>query len=176
MKPGLKRQQSGVVLIVTLVILIVLTLLGTSSIQMTGVSQRVAQNSVDTSVALRSAEAAIQVAEAVIEGDTNLADYEANANGKYMAHVVGEEPRWEDNSNWDGVSSVTVDYSDGDQQPLYMIEFVKTVLNDDDRLNMDNVGGGAGADGTQVFRITALGTGKTASAKVLLQSTYGKKF
>jgi Tfp pilus assembly protein PilX len=93
-----------------------------------------------------------------------------------LAHAVGEDPRWEDNTNWDGTSTVSVDYSDGNQQPLYMIEYIKTVLNDDDRLNMDNVGGGAGSDRTHVFRVTALGTGKTASAKVLLQSTYGKKF
>lgn len=171
-----RRRESGVVLVVTLVILVVLTLLGTSSIQMTGVSERVARNSVDTSVALRSAEAAIMTAEAVIEADVGLADYQANANGKYIAHTVGETPRWENEANWDGINSVAVDYSDGVEQPLYMIEFVKTVLNDDDRLNLDNVGGGSGTDTTQVFRITALGRGKTESAKVLLQSTYGKKF
>ena len=176
MKLSSQRQQSGVVLVITLVTLLILTLLGTSSIQMTGLSERVARNSVDSNVAFRSAEAAIQVAEQVVEAETALTLYEANANGKYEAHEVGETPIWEDDTYWDGVKSVAVDYSDGYAQPLYMIEFIETVLTDEDRLNLDNVGGGVGADRTQVFRITALGTGRTESAKVLLQSTYGKKF
>ena len=173
---GSQSKQSGVVLIITLVTLLVLTLLGTSSIQMTGLAERIARNSVDSSVAFRAAEAAIQVAEQVIEAETALTPYEANINGKYEAHSVGESPIWEDQTYWQGVKSVAVDYSDGHAQPRYVIEFVETVLTDEDRLNLDNVGGSVGADRTQVFRITALGTGRTESAKVLLQSTYGKKF
>ncbi len=173
---GSQRKQSGVVLIITLVTLLVLTLLGTSSIQMTGLAERIARNSVDSNVAFRAAEAAIQIAEQVVEAETGLTPYEANVNGKYEAHDVGASPIWEDETYWQGVKSVAVDYSDGYAKPRYVIEFVETVLTDEDRLNLDNVGGGVGADRTQVFRITALGTGRTESAKVLLQSTYGKKF
>ena len=171
-----KTQQQGVVLVVTLVTLLILTLLGTSSIQMTSLSETMARNSVDSSVALRSAEAAIQTAEAVVEAETVITAYEANADGKYEANAVGEMARWEDDANWTDTNSVAADYSDGQDQPRYMIEFVGTIVSDDDRLNLDNVAGGSGADRTQVFRVTAQGVGKTAAAKVLLQSYYGKKF
>ena len=171
-----KTQQQGVVLVVTLVTLLILTLLGTSSIQMTSLSETMARNSVDSSVALRSAEAAIQTAEAVVEAETVITAYEANADGKYEANAVGEIARWEDDANWTDTNSVAADYSDGQDQPRYMIEFVGTIVSDDDRLNLDNVAGGSGADRTQVFRVTAQGVGKTAAAKVLLQSYYGKKF
>jgi type IV pilus assembly protein PilX len=50
------------------------------------------------------------------------------------------------------------------------------VVSAEDSLNLDNVGGDSGTDQTQVFRITALGVGKSESAKVYLQTTYGKKF
>ncbi len=170
------HKQSGAVLILTLVILLIVTLLGTSSVEVTGMLEKMARNSTDTSVAFRGAEAAIIEAENIIEGETALTPYQANASGKYVSQAVGVVPRWEEDATWDGVASVAVDYSDGVAQPLYIIEYVKTVLSEEDRLNMDNVGGGTGADRTQMFRVTVLGTGKTSSAKVLLQSTYGKKF
>ena len=170
------RHQSGVILIVTLVILLIVTLLGTSSVRVTSLLENMARNDTDTSVAFRGAEAAIIEAEAVVEDETLLTPYEANTSGKYEAEAVGVDPRWNDDVTWNGVNSVAVDYSDGSAQPQYIIEFVKTVLSEEDRLNLDNVGGGTGADRTQMFRITALGTGKTPTAKVMLQSTYGKKF
>ncbi|HIL98502.1 MAG: PilX N-terminal domain-containing pilus assembly protein [bacterium] len=171
-----QSKQSGVVLVITLVTLLILTVLGTSSVRITGLAERIARNSVDSDVAFRAAEAAIQVAEQVIEAEIALTPYEANSNGKYEAHNVGESPIWEDETYWQGVKSVQVDYSDGYAKPRYVIEFIETVLTNEDRLNLDNVGGSVGADRTQVFRITALGTGRTESAKVLLQSTYGKEF
>ena len=143
---------------------------------MTGISNVMVRNSVDSNVAFRAAEAGMQIAEAVVENETSLAAYEANANGKYEAHAVGETPRWENDATWDGINSVAVDYSDGYSQPLYMIEFIRTIVTDEDTLNLDNVGGGTGEDRIQIFRITSLGTGKTESTKVLLQSMYGKKF
>ena len=61
-------------------------------------------------------------------------------------------------------------------QPKFMIEHVKTVVSDQDRLNLDNIGQDTGTGRTQVFRITAYGTGGSASAHVMIQTTYGKKF
>lgn len=170
------QSQSGAILILTLIILLIVTVLGTSSVRVTSLLEKIARNSTDTNVALRGAEAAIIEAEQIVENETALTAYQANTSGKYLGLGVGTTPRWKDNATWNGVNSVAADYSDGAAKPLYIIEFIKTVLADEDRLNMDNVGGGTGAARTQVFRVTALGTGKTESAKVLLQSTYGKKF
>lgn len=171
-----RRSQSGAILILTLIVLLVITVLGASSVQGTSLLERMARTTADTSVAFRAAEAAMIAAEKIVEDETVLTAYQTNVAGKYEAQAVGVTPRWNVDATWDGVNSVAVDYSDGVAQPLYIIEFTRSVLSEEDRLNMDNVGGETGAARTQVFRVTALGTGKTASSKVLLQSTYGKKF
>lgn len=172
------KKQKGVVLVITLVLLLIVTLLASSSVQLSTIYGRMARNITDTNVAFRAAEAALLEAEAIAEAETSLTAYQANAEGKYEIVGITELPRWDDPDVdlWSGTNSVAVTYGDGASQPRYIIEFVKTLLSEDDRLNLDNVGGGSGADRTQVFRIIARGTGKTNSAEVLLQSTYGKKF
>ena len=61
-------------------------------------------------------------------------------------------------------------------QPVYMIEHIGTVTSDEDRLNIDNIGQNPNTCCTQMFRITAQGSGGTSSAVVMLQSSYGKRF
>ena len=61
-------------------------------------------------------------------------------------------------------------------QPRYIVEFIKTVVSDEDRLNLDNIGQDTGSGRTQIFRVTAFGTGGTENAHVLIQTTYGKRF
>jgi Tfp pilus assembly protein PilX len=58
-------------------------------------------------------------------------------------------------------------------QPQYIIEHLTTLVAEDDTLNLSNIGQSVGAP-TEVFRITALGTGGSARAQVMLQSTYGR--
>lgn len=175
-KPFRAREQAGVVLIMTLIILLIVTLLGTSSIQMTGLLERMSRNSSDANSAFSAAEAALRAAEASIELETSIEVYASNANGKYQMQGVGVTPRWEMPQTWSETDSIAANYSGSATQPRYIIEYVQSVLSEDDQLNLDNVGGGVGSDVTQVFRITALGGGKTTAAKVYLQSTYGKKF
>ncbi|MFT7243118.1 MAG: type IV pilus assembly protein PilX [Candidatus Azotimanducaceae bacterium] len=182
------HQQKGVVLVMTLAILLIVTILGVSSVQMTSVMGRIVRNTADSDVAFRAAEAALIAAEEIVEGETALGGYQANANGKYESLTVAEEAaadangdtgaRWERDVVWDGVNSIPVAYTDAEagSEPRYIVEYVKTVLSDEDRLNLDNVGGGAGADRTIIFRITAAGQGKTEGTQVVLQSSYGKKF
>jgi type IV pilus assembly protein PilX len=160
----------------TLIILLIITVLGASSVQSVSLLEKMARNTTDTRIAFRAAEAAIIEAERVVESDTALTSYQANTGGKYELQAVGVTPRWTETATWNGVNAVEVDYSDGLTKPQYIIEFERSVLAEEDRLNMDNVGGETGAARTQMFRVTALGTGKTESAKVILQSTYGKKF
>jgi type IV pilus assembly protein PilX len=170
------NKQSGVVLIMTLIILLIVTLLGTSSIQMTSLLERMSRNATDTSSAFSAAEAALKAAEANVELETSTMAYAANANGKYESQGVDVTPRWETATTWTAPNAITATYSGSVNPPSYIIEFVQAVRSGDDQLNLDNVGGDAGSDITQIFRITAQGKGKTTAAKIYLQSTYGKKF
>ena len=170
------NKQKGVVLIVTLVIVMIVTLLGLSSVKTTNAQLRMSRNVRDGRVAFQAAESGLKAAEAVLAIEDSLATYQANTDGSYVEGAVGVASRWEADATWQGVNSVVVDYDDSAEPPRYIIEFVKTVVAEEDRLNLDNVGGETGSGRTQMFRITALGTGKTASAKTMIQSTYGRKF
>ncbi|MEX2490003.1 MAG: pilus assembly protein [Pseudomonadales bacterium] len=190
------QRQSGVALFMSLVMLLILTLLGLSSVQTTTLQERMSRNARDTNLAFQAAEAAVKEAEVVLEGTTSLIPYEDNNNeGRYysvpppdgngkvdlLPCSINATPcfDWE-NDGWSegprGFKVVDNSIDGVSEQPRYMIEFVKTVVSEEDRLNIENIGGGTGSGRTQMFRATALGYGGTETAQVLIQITYGKRF
>ena len=174
------RSQSGVALFISLVMLGILTVLGLSGIQSTSLQERMARNSRDTNLAFQAAESAVDDAESYLETVSTLTPFEeagANDNGRYEAAAFNETPHWEA-VDWEGsqVAPATTPLGGVAEQPKYIVEFMKTVVSEEDRLNIDNIGQDTGAGRTQMFRITARGVGGTAGSKVMLQATYGKKF
>ncbi|MDZ7684298.1 MAG: PilX N-terminal domain-containing pilus assembly protein [Gammaproteobacteria bacterium] len=186
-----RHGQRGVALFISLVMLLILTLLGVSAVQTTALQERMSRNSFDNNLAFQATESAVRDAEDFIEDNFNsLVMFDtagAEDNGFYYDNEWNETPNWE-NIDWDtdqecdpssvptGVRAAETEVPGVCVQPKYIIEHVKTVVSDQDRLNLDNIGQGTGTGRTQVFRITALGTGGTKTAHVLLQTTYGKKF
>ncbi len=196
-------RSSGVALVTTMVILLILTIMGVSAVQSTSMQVRIARNVRDSGLAFQAAESALKDAEEYMEGLNSLLDFDAasnpEANGRYTAAAcwptaclvadnpgqsgyyvtipVGADFKWK-LLDWDGGTVRTGDTNiDGvSGQPKYIVEFVKTVVSEEDTLNLDNIGQDTGAGRTQMFRATAYGTGGTARSHVTLQSTYGKKF
>ena len=60
------KQQSGVVLVISLVMLLLLTLIGVTSVQTTSLEEKMAGNMRDQNIAFQAAEAALRDAEADI--------------------------------------------------------------------------------------------------------------
>lgn len=186
---GLKvKQQAGVVLFLSLVMLLILTILGLQSVKSTSMQRIMARNARDAELAFQSAEVAVVEAEAYIETLVNTAPFEAtNTAGRVHTVNVGSEVVLKD-FNWrlpdnlantdatQGFTVVTTTIGTVAQQPRYFIEFWRTVVSDEDRLNLDNIGQDTGSGRTQVFRVTALGIGGTEQANVIVRTTYGKKF
>jgi len=175
-----RARQGGVALFISLVMLAILTVLGLSAIQSTSLQERMARNARDTNLAFQAAESAIDDAEKYLETVSTLTPFQdaaANDNGRYEAAGPTDTPVWEA-VDWTGTQVATAATTiDGvAAQPKYVIEFVKTVVSEEDRINLDNIGQDTGAGRTQMFRVTTYGTGGTSSAHVMLQSTYGKKF
>ena len=177
----LRRHQDGMVLVTSLVILLILTMLALSAVQGTSIQELIARNQRDSNLAFNAAETALVEAEAVLNAmtsatygtssDNNPKIYDARSGGSFF--VVSENPWASDYKNelqvfTQGVSTQA--------SPLYIIEHISTVVSDEDRLNLDNVGQNPNTCCTQMFRITARGSGGTDAAKVILQSTYGKRF
>lgn len=183
-----RDRQGGVVLFMSLIMLLIITVLGLSSVQTTSMQERMARNSRDANLAFQAAESAIKDAETIVEDFASLAafdDADANQNGLYYEAAFDEVNNWrsiEDGGlvDWESPDGdyLTADTSISNvaAQPKYIVEHVKTVVSDEDRLNLDNVGQDTGSGRAQIFRITVYGTGGTETAHVMIQSTYGKRF
>ncbi|MBT3562982.1 MAG: pilus assembly protein PilX [Gammaproteobacteria bacterium] len=178
---GKQKRQSGVALFISLVMLLILTVLGLSSVQTTSVQERMARNARDTNLAFQAAESALKDAEALIETFNSLVMFTgpgANDAGYYLEGDYDGAANWSNRDWMSGngyIEAPTV--IDGVAEPSkYIIEHLKTVVSDHDSLNLDNIGRDSGSGRTQIFRITVFGTGSTSTAHVMIQSTYGKRF
>ncbi|MEM7217897.1 MAG: PilX N-terminal domain-containing pilus assembly protein [Pseudomonadota bacterium] len=171
------RKQQGIALFISLVLLLVLTIVGVSSVQSTSLEERMARNAHDSVLAFQAAESALRQAETWLLANAPLPGQftPAGANGLWETAPFGVSPRWEDAGVWTGTTSVQVPVAlqKVDAQPRYIIEYVATVVQDD---NPFEVGRGAGSNLSEeinVFRVTARGVGGSANAQVLLQSSFG---
>lgn len=182
MEINLYKRQRGVALFMSLVMLLILTLLGLSSIQSTSMQERMSRNARDSNLAFQGAESAVREAELILEDTSSLLPFQtANANGYYDAPGNGNVDL--STFDWDVAANnsrqfatVSTNIDGVAAQPKYIIEFIKTVVSDEDRLNIDNIGQDTGSGRTQIFRVTTYGTGGTDTAHVMIQSTYGQRF
>jgi len=181
-KTRIGAGERGIALFMSLVMLLIITVLGLSSVQTTSMQERMARNSRDTNLAFQAAEAAIRDAE-IAMSELNSIDVftnaGANANGLYVEQAYLADPNWRqlDWSEENGAYVVAPTVISGvAAQPKYIIEFIKTVESFDDRLNLNNIGQDTGSGRTQIFRVTVYATGGSDTAHVMIQSTYGRRF
>ena len=101
----LPRRQQGVALFISLVLLLVLTIIGVSSVQTTTLELRMARNEHDSLLAFQSAESALRDAENQIEAVVSTAVFDGT-NGLYPVAAWGNDDVWTDANVWNGASSV----------------------------------------------------------------------
>ena len=193
---GLQRQQRGAALLVTLVMLLVMTVLGTHSMQGSTMQQNMATKMEDRNRAFQSAERALREAESHIQSlldSTTGLDRFGVTNGLYRALEDSEgecisHSNWRSSvASWDAddsfevnIRSVTPFSQMGLRaNPRYMIGldtetdplsvcYSSTVA---DGYSDSASGAGANIDVLR-FTITAIGYGKGEGSKVVLQETW----
>ena len=175
-------NEQGIALFLSLVMLLILTMLGVSSVETTSMQERMARNAMDSDLAFQAAESAAQDGADYIENNINtLAPFDAaNAasNGFYYSNAYNQTPNWKQ-VDWTSTTNLRTgetSIAGVAEQPKYIIEHVETVVSQEDTLNLNNIGQGTGGGRTQIFRITSYGTGGTSTAHVMIQVTYGKRF
>lgn len=172
------NRQSGVVLVVSLMMLVVMTLIGVTAMRGSNLEEKMAGNSRDRQLALQSAEAALRAGERTIEGnELNLSFTTSCSNGlcdcSDSSTCVKEV--WFDNTLdvWnDNAKHITYGGTIGtvNTQAKYIIEFLGRLDN-----TSTNPSGVAGCPGCpRMYRITSRGTGLTDNSVVMLQVTYRK--
>jgi type IV pilus assembly protein PilX len=146
-RPG---RQRGITLVVTLIILLLITIVGVSSMRGNLLQEQMAGNSRDRGKALQAAEAA---AKRCLE-QVNDASYPA-AKVQTPA-AVGTPQLWDVDANWAAASTVS--------EPVAL---ANAGLAQAPRCIVEALGAGSGN-----FRVTARAVGGSNDSVVILQATY----
>jgi type IV pilus assembly protein PilX len=160
-KPG---AQQGVVLIVGLIMLLLLTLIGTTGMQMTSLEEKMAGNMRDRNLAFQAAESALAAGEYYLQNVSPFpSTFCSKSNGRYD-HTNAPcstiaDPIWE-NINWDTESvAYTGTLSSLSANPHYIIEDMGCASP-------------TTCPGPHSYRITAQATGGSIDTMVILQEIF----
>ncbi len=177
------RHQSGIVLIVSFIILLLLTIIGISGMKVTGLEEKMAGNDRDQNVAFQAAEAALRAGEAKVlalwdkgNGSINKT-FCANVAGLYHgADLCAAAPKatapnsfdttvWTDDTKSIAVTSIsnTVGNKLVAAAPRYFITYAAKIAP----LTGDN------NPPTYLFIVTARGVGGQEGSQVVLRSHFG---
>jgi type IV pilus assembly protein PilX len=177
-----KTRQSGFVLVVALILLLVLTLLGLAAAQSTSLEERMAGNARNHDMAFQAAEAGLNAAQSgILQGLWDNADYASNANGLYMLATCCTSTGGSWTSAWDvpnvwntalpidtAVSGLSIAGIPAAQQPVFVIEQLPPMAPPGSNLGQQE--SGSGAPPVQPYRITVYATGGDQTTHVILQS------
>ena len=175
LKPPLKcgqlKNQRGVVLIMSLTILMVLTLVGVSSMKTSSLQERMSGNARDYQIAFEAAEIALRAGEDYVTSISTTTDFSTTGtNGKYVARTTTSTGAWEIDSNWTAGNTESVTLANVSKDPEFMVEILDSTYGQVDSL--DPAGSPTGI--IALFRVTARGYGKNPNTRVMLQADFGK--
>ncbi|MEO8019281.1 MAG: PilX N-terminal domain-containing pilus assembly protein [Pseudomonadota bacterium] len=168
-------RQRGAVLVVALLMLLVMTVLGVTAMQMSRMEERMAGNSRDINLAFQGAEAGLRDSEerlrVLIVRPTTCTTAPCDVFGKTTLPTDMRSANttwWGTNGREYGVAG-TQEVTDTTRDPLEVVDdlgFVPDSLT---------VGHGP-PEGRNFYRITANSTGASNTAQALLESTYSKRY
>jgi type IV pilus assembly protein PilX len=174
------RRQHGSVLAVSLFILVILTIIGVSSMVSTTLEEKMSGNFRDRQMAFNAAETALAYAEDFVNTNINAASVFDDTNGYYSpnngpgSNDVFDVATWW-NSDADSIEyPLTISYVN--TKPRYTIEY-RGDVGEEEGTSIGIGGYGESTGGGQIssFRITVRATGLTDNSVVILQSYYGKR-
>ncbi len=169
------KSQTGVVLVVSLMILVVLTILGVTSMQNTRTEIAMAGNLRETNLTFEAAETGLRAAEAYVEATTSKTDYNDPSTGLYPEPA--NDPDYNLSATWTASQTASTSLPYVFEQPRFIINFLGD--RSQNEVAAVNIGGyGSAQPGITVsnFRITSRGTGQTGNSQRFVQSYYGKEF
>ena len=168
----LARSQQGAVLIIGLIMLLLLTIIGMSSIRGTDLQERMAGNSRDHNVAFQAAEAAVRSGESYLSSGT-IAPFTSPAAPGYKSDLTTDPVHlWTAKWDTDAVKVPDGSLKGVSDSPKYVLEQMQVTISP------GNYGSGIDQQSIdsmaekEVFRVTARGTGSTTDTEVIIQTTF----
>lgn len=160
-------QQRGAALIISLIILLLMTILGVTSMSSSIMEERMSGNNVDRQLAFQAAEAALRNAEAYVLAQNPLALDEDCAGGictnkRYQTNIAWRTDP--DHATWNtALEPAAADVPPGVAlPPKYIIEDACPHTPEDTGI----------LNSQRLFRITAIGYGGSATARVMLEASF----
>jgi len=169
-----KQAQSGVVLVVSLIMLLLLTLIGVTGMQVSGLEEKMAGNNKDKNVAFQAAETALRGGEERIDTVVAITAFDGTNS------LLSEDdplPNFANNSTWDSAAIFFSGIEEIASEPRYYIKYITTGA-DGSGASINNDAYGQSNSGSKVsyFSVTSRGTGGLDTSQVFLRSYYGKRF
>lgn len=176
----LQHRQSGSVLILAMLILVVLTILGVSSMSTTSLEEKMAGNFRDRQIAFNAAETALAHAEKFVNDTINSASVFTSSGGLYDSYDGPTQQNAFDDAWWTDANSIQMSGADSIAevytQPRYTIEYRGEVgAEEGTSVNIGGYGESSGGGEITSFRVTVRATGLSDNSVVFLQSYYGKR-
>lgn len=179
------KIQQGSVLMVSLVLLLILTVAGLTSIRLTSLEEKMTGNFRNEQLAFHSAEVGVLEAENYVANTSfALSSFSSNCSnglcfdganssdvGTCSANPVSP---WEDESIWTDSSkhrTTTIALAGISASAKYIVEFRCYIPKESEGPDPDPA---SATDWAQFYRITVLATGGSTDARVMLQTTYKK--
>ncbi len=170
------KNQKGVALVVSLVILIAMTLVGVTSMKGSMNEITMAGNLRETGLTFQAAEAGLRQAESYVSKTISSAEFNGNTPGKLGKD--DKDPDYLDASSWSGTETTSLTLAGISTNPQYIIKHLGPWAQNP--LAMVNTGGGyAGQLPGRIkenYRITSRGEGQTGKTFRTVQSYYGIEY
>ena len=157
--PAAHTHQSGAVLVISLIMLLLLMLIGATGSQVSGMEEKMSGNNRNHNLAFQAAESALRAGEAATATIT--------ATGYYTGSMSSIDWNNAKVKTYEG-GSLTGVY----QAPKYIIEAPAFTPGEDDTGSSLEAPTASGPADFAWYRITARGTGGTANSVVTLQSYF----
>jgi type IV pilus assembly protein PilX len=167
-RPSNAGRQRGAILVTSLLLLLTLTIIGVSVMQITRMQERAAGNTRDLNLAFQGAEAAIRDAENLIWSTPVIVTCNTatcvRPRGTLPEDLAGQTAAWWDANSQEYGEDGSQDLDELDEDPQYLIEEIAWV----GPLVVDEPGA------RMFYQITARSTGGTGLATSMVQTTYPK--
>lgn len=164
-------HQTGAALVIALLMLLILTVLGVSSMRTTVLEERMTSNARNVALAMQAAETALRDAETIIDDEINHLGGFGQLDGHYTEEM--NEPDILDPSEWTTTSSAMATTEVAGTTPAaFMIKDTGRYLGEGSlNSNLRGYdGGGVGSPPPNYFRVTVRGLGGDGVATVVLQA------
>lgn len=169
------QKQSGMTLVVSLLILITLTILGVTSMQASRTEISMAGNLRESGIAFNAAEAGLSNAERYAAISVSKTIFADPSKGLYSN--TDEDPDYYADATWAAAQTATTALPHVLEQPKFVIRYLgDRAQNEAAAVNIGGYGSGQPGKIVSNFRITSKAVGQTSNSPRYVQSYYGKEY